>query len=271
MKVCIDKVVPIGKQVEAANLAQVQGNAADSVLMPDVLARLGGETMSAVLVTGKRWKPGQTITISFLSGSEALRARVRKYANRWLWDANLKFQWLGINGRGMIRIAFDEGGSWSYVGTDAMTIPRPRPTMNYGWLTEATPEDEARRVIVHEFGHMLGLGHEHSHPKGGIPWDREAAYAYYAQQGWSREDVDRQVFQRYAVTQTSFSRYDPRSIMHYAIPPELLTDPSKAVGWNTYRSGTDRSFIKAQYPKTITQAVGARARELVALAADATK
>jgi serralysin len=126
-------------------------------------------------------------------------------------------------------------------------------------------------VIVHEFGHMLGLGHEHSHPKGGIPWDREAAYAYYAQQGWSREDVDRQVFQRYAVTQTSFSRYDPRSIMHYAIPPELLTDPSKAVGWNTYRSGTDRSFIKAQYPKTITQAVGARARELVALAADATK
>jgi hypothetical protein len=75
MKVCIDKVVPIGKQVEAANLAQVQGNAADSVLMPDVLARLGGETMSAVLVTGKRWKPGQTITISFLSGSEALRAR----------------------------------------------------------------------------------------------------------------------------------------------------------------------------------------------------
>ncbi len=45
-----------------------------------------------------------------------------------------------------IRIDFLEGkGSWSFIGTDARLIQPPQPTMNYGWFTEDTEEDEILR------------------------------------------------------------------------------------------------------------------------------
>ena len=47
--------------------------------------------------------------------------------------------------------------------------------MNYGWLTPESAQDEVRRVVLHEFGHALGLIHEHQNPKGGgIEWNRDA-------------------------------------------------------------------------------------------------
>lgn len=268
-QVCVDRVLrpPLARQ--AAEVARLMGGGADPALLPDMLAAGLPHPEAAVMVTGKRWTSGQTISISFLSGSEALRARVRKYATRWLWDANLRFRWLGLGDAGTIRIDFRQGqGSWSYLGTDAVVVNKSEPTMNYGWIDENSPEEEVRRVVLHEFGHALALGHEHSHPEGGIPWDKEAAYAYYARQGWSREEVDYQVFKRYAVTQTNFSRYDPKSIMHYPISADLLTDASRAVGWNTYRSATDRAFVRRAYPRDAAS-MKRMAREAYMLAAAA--
>ncbi|MEZ4728379.1 MAG: hypothetical protein R3E79_14700 [Caldilineaceae bacterium] len=37
-------------------------------------------------------------------------------------------------------------GSWSYIGTDALGVPANEPTMNLGWLTRGTPNDEVQRV-----------------------------------------------------------------------------------------------------------------------------
>ena len=95
-----------------------------------------------------------------MNGSEKVRAKVMKYASQWTDYAK------GITLKetndftSEIRISFQSGGSWSYVGKDCIGIPYQEPTMNLGWLTETTDDNEFRRVVLHEFGHALGLIHE---------------------------------------------------------------------------------------------------------------
>lgn len=82
---------------------------------------------------------------------------------------------------------------------------------------------------------------------GKIPWDRPKVYAHYAQQGWSREDVDQNIFDVYDADLTNFSQFDPSSIMQYAVP-DSLTVGSFAIPWNTALSDEDRTFMRTQYP-----------------------
>ena len=48
--------------------------------------------------------------------------------------------------------------------------------MNYGWFDSETTDDEYRRVVLHEFGHALGLAHEHQSPGVAIPWNEQKVY-----------------------------------------------------------------------------------------------
>ena len=120
--------------------------------------------------------------------------------------------------------------------------------MNFGWLKLNTPNTEYNRVVVHEFGHALGCIHEHQSPAAGIPWDKEKAYKYYMEtQGWTKEDVDVNLFQLYDSKTTRASKFDPTSIMIYPIPKEL-TAGGFEVGWTMDLSDTDKSFIGKLYP-----------------------
>lgn len=204
--------------------------------------------------TAKFWKAGQTITIKFLAGSPFVREKVKQYASEWLKYANLKFEFVADDAPAMIRIDFKQGGSYSYLGTDNTLIPATDHTMNYGWLTDQSAEQEFSRVVVHEFGHMLGLIHEQAHPDVDIPWDKEKVYAYYAKQGWDKTQVDNQVFYRYSHEVTQYSAYDKLSIMHYAVPKEH-TIGGFEIKWNTALSETDKAFIARIYPKGNTPTV----------------
>lgn len=121
--------------------------------------------------------------------------------------------------------------------------------MNFGWLTPATPQDELQRVVLHEFGHALGLIHEHQSPAAEIPWDTEAVYNIYAgpPNFWSRAEVDRNILARYSRMESNYTDFDPDSIMLYPIPPEL-THGELVVGWNRTLSPTDRTGIRRFYP-----------------------
>lgn len=121
--------------------------------------------------------------------------------------------------------------------------------MNYGWFDDSTPDLEFSRTILHEFGHALGAIHEHQHPVAGIPWNRPVVYEYYKRtQGWSKADVDSQLFAKYNRTSLNMSAYDRKSIMHYPIDPALLLDAKAAVGWNLALSADDKAFMKKMYP-----------------------
>jgi hypothetical protein len=214
----------------------------------------------------KLWQNGRTLKVRFLDGSATVQDKVRAIAKEWEDVANLTLQFVP-SGTAEIRISFAEQGfSWSTVGTDALTVPRTQATMNYGWLEPDTALTEYQRVVRHEFGHALGMIHEHQNPDaaGKIPWDKPKVYAYYAQQGWSKADVDFNLFEVYDASTTNFTEFDPTSIMEYAIPEEL-TIGTYSVGWNTTLSAADIAFMRAQYPSTgsaaVELAVGAGATE----------
>ena len=198
----------------------------------------------------KLWENGRTLNVKFLDGNAAVQAKVATIAKEWEQIANLKLEFV-TSGNAQIRISFaEEGFSWSTVGTDALTVGSAKATMNYGWLEADTPLREYQRVVRHEFGHALGMIHEHQNPDalGKIPWDKPKVYAYYAQQGWDHDDVDSNIFAVYDEDTTNHTTFDPTSIMEYAVPDEL-TIGSFSIGWNTEFSAADVTFMKRQYPK----------------------
>jgi hypothetical protein len=190
------------------------------------------------------WTPGQTLRVKFIGGSEFVRSRVREYANVWTRFANIHFAFVD-QGDAEIVTTFEPGGSGSVIGRRAALATEP--TMNFGWFNDATSEAEFSRVVLHEFGHALGFAHEHQSPVGGVAWDFQRLYRYYAAMGWDRDMVDSNVVDRYAATRTNYSAYDPQSIMHYPVDPELTLN-HVGVGWNTELSYMDRVYAGRWYP-----------------------
>lgn len=196
-----------------------------------------------------RWTEGAGIRAVFLDGDLSLQERVKRVALTWFDYANLDLYFVTDAPRPDIWISFSQPGSWSYIGRDCLNVPPGEPTMNFGWLTPDSPDDEVSRVVLHEFGHALGCIHEHQNPAGGIPWNKPAVYAYYSgpPNHWSQALVDRNVFQAYDADLTVHSQVDPDSIMMYPIP-RSLTLGGFAVGLNTQLSPTDKQFIRKAYP-----------------------
>jgi hypothetical protein len=249
IKICTVRSVPDDKFVEAASKALEENpmNAPMRSLRNGIGIGSGGMLEMAVL-TEKRWSPGRTLRVKFLDGVPEVQQKVEHYAKQWADHANIGIQFVGSDEDAEIRISFLNSGSWSYLGTDALVINASEPTMNYGWLTPTTADDEYSRVVLHEFGHALACIHEHSHPEAGIPWDRDKVYEYYrVTNGWDRGTVDRNVLNRYTRDETNFSAYDPTSIMQYSVP-RALTVGGFEIGWNRVLSATDKSFIGTIYP-----------------------
>ncbi len=194
-----------------------------------------------------------TLRVRFLGGSSNVQSRIRQHVLQWSKVANIHFEFVSSEPSD-IRISFDpSSGSWSYVGRSSSYIAANRATMNFGWFTDRTSDTEIRRTTLHEFGHALGLSHEHQHPLAMIPWKREAVYDYYQRtQGWSRSEVDQNIFTRYSTGNTNYTHYDPLSIMHYYIPRSLVNGDWNPT-WNTILSVTDIDFIGTIYPRNTTE------------------
>jgi serralysin len=89
--------------------------------------------------------------------------------------------------------------------------------MNLGWLTinTSSSESEYRRVVLHEFGHALGLVHEHQNPNNNtIQWNKENVYAYYKQKfGWPKQVTYSNFFEKYTHNQMNSSNFDPLALL----------------------------------------------------------
>jgi hypothetical protein len=121
--------------------------------------------------------------------------------------------------------------------------------MNFGWLTPDSSDDEVRRVVLHEFGHALGLIHEHQNPSGGIQWNKDAVKRDLSgpPNNWPPDVIEHNMFELYKNSDTNYTKLDPGSIMMYPIPVSWTTN-GFSVGLNSDLSKTDESFIRQQYP-----------------------
>jgi serralysin len=208
------------------------------------------EATKAALVKSAKWNPGDIITVSFLDGIPAVQEKVKRAAKAWVAPgmANLILDFQNNNNTS-IRISFRHPGSWSTIGTEWRFVNHSEPTMNYGWLAENSTDEEVRSVVLHEFGHALGLLHEHQTPAGGINWNREEVIKDLSgpPNNWSVDTIEHNLFEPYAKEETNFTKVDGSSIMMYSIPAHWTTD-GFSVGENVDLSDTDKSFIREQYP-----------------------
>jgi hypothetical protein len=198
----------------------------------------------------KEWKNGRRLTVAFMGGNKLVKERIIRHAKIWMEHANIELVFGAKLSAANIRVAFDmKDGSWSFIGNDILSIPTNEATMNFGWLTPTLDDEEYSRVVLHEFGHSLGCIHEHERPDNGIPWDKQKVYAYYAEKdGWSKEEVDEQVFSKYDKDLIRSNKLDKKSIMMYPVPDEL-TIGKYQIGWNRSLSPADKKFISMLYPK----------------------
>jgi len=203
---------------------------------------IGGRTR-AISPVGKQWINGSTLRIRFLSGTAAQQTMVREIAPEWTRHANLNFEF-GDDPRAEIRVSFDANdGAWSYVGTDNAQIPLHAATLNLGWQDQG--------VILHEFGHMIGLAHEHQNPEGGIVWNEAEVIRDLSgpPNFWDEATIRHNVLDKYSVDQVHGTRFDEHSVMLYAFPDDWTANTG-ATAENESLSDLDRLFVAGEkmYP-----------------------
>jgi len=194
------------------------------------------------------WKNGQTIQISIIGGTLQQKEFVKFWANKWTEIVNLKFEWIDFTS-GQIRIGFKDDGSWSYVGTECLDVVGE--TMNFGWIDDDIRNNDGSTVL-HEFGHALGLHHEHQNPDGGIKWNRNAVIKALSgpPNYWTLDMIEWNVLSKVG-GETQYTKFDPESIMLYSFPKEWTLDNFQAKN-NKVISKTDADFLSKIYPKTVT-------------------
>lgn len=212
----------------------------------------------------KLWPKGSEITISFVGNPSRIKISdsdssedplqteiknmdfkeaIKKIVNDRIQPlVNLKFVFVPDNTpSALIRIDFDPNkGSWSLLGTDCK-YEKNSPTMNFAWFDVGT--------VLHEFGHALGMIHEHQNPRNSkINWDKEKVYAWAKEtQGWSKEETDDNILNAYNIDYINGSDFDPLSVMLYFFPGSLTTD-NKGTQQNLRFSATDVLWISKMYP-----------------------
>ncbi len=221
----------------------------DRILPQDLHRPLAGRMMAlsvgptrAAFEIAKLWPNGTVLSFRFLGGTSAQHDQVKQFAPQWTDHANLKFVF-DNSPTAQIRITFADDGAWSYIGKDALGIPANQATMNFGWLDEG--------VILHEFGHMLGMIHEHQNPRANpIQWNKPVVNAALAgpPNNWDPATIQHNLYDKYEVSQINGSDFDAVSVMLYSFPASWTlngfhTDPNENL------SGLDKTFAGLVYPK----------------------
>ncbi|HEY7028068.1 MAG TPA: M12 family metallopeptidase [Gemmatimonadales bacterium] len=141
-KVCMDRILP-------RNLMRNRPT-----------TRTRGGRVRAINPINTAWVNGSTLHVRSMGGTPTEQATARTQAAWWTQVANLKIEFDNAP-NAEIRVSFDPGdGAWSYIGTENRSIPLNEATMNLGFLDGGT--------AGHEFGHAIGLAHEHQNPAGGM-------------------------------------------------------------------------------------------------------
>ena len=253
--VCTPKLLPRHKWESAAKIAtQINPvNHPPVERLVRVVAGFSPTPEHISVLTTKYWGvAGLHLTVGFLDNPPAdLRARILSHMNAWSRTANVTF--VESKAEPKVRIARQggqQGGYWSYLGTDILSIDRNQPTMNLEAFTMNTPESEFHRVVRHETGHTMGFPHEHMRRELVNEIDPDKAIAYFgATQGWSPAEVRQQVLT--PIEESSLrgtAHADPDSIMCYQIPGSITKDGKSIIGGLDI-DRQDFAFAALIYPK----------------------
>lgn len=180
----------------------------------------------------------------------AVRAAFKTWKNLGI---GLEFEEVQNPNDAEVRIGFQRGGSWSYVGRDSIDVAgsSSQRTMNFGWdLTTPYGKDTA----LHEIGHALGFPHEHQNPNAGIVWDVDAVNDYFSgpPNNWDERKIHHNIIRKISTAEVVGTDWDKDSIMHYRFGKGLIKVPTeykdKALIPRPGLSDTDKAEVRKFYP-----------------------
>jgi len=252
-----------------------------------------------VILKTDEWTPATKITVAFNGGNPRLHALIERIASEWSQYGNIQFDF-GRDASGHyrswstkdldyaadVRVGFQEKGFWSAIGKDSINPDLNQPgtqTMNFEGFDRSLPYEFAGH-IRHEFGHALGLEHEHQSPLVACDfrWNDDAGYVKTADQfgqfvvdkqgrhpgiytvfggppnNWSKAQTDFNLRQLTSLKDTPVSAYgiggfDKLSIMKYYYDESLFLSGKNSQcyspGVNYDFSAEDEKRIALYYPK----------------------
>jgi hypothetical protein len=164
----------------------------------------------------KRWKRGQTLLIYFVNGDQNQCKKFKEIADLWIIGTSLKLETTSnihlSNIRAWIGLTDGKRKNSSEIGIDSMD-PRlkEKPTLRVSEVTED--------MVLHEFGHALGLVHEHAHPGVNIEWNKDQVYSDLKESdNWEPGYIDQWVFEKFdSSKQEVITSFDSLSVMMYPI------------------------------------------------------
>jgi Astacin (Peptidase family M12A) len=200
----------------------------------------------AVIDLDQKWE-NPIIKVFFKDISdEAVITKTLLIANKWS-VANIKFIREHDENISQIRISYrcPNDGYKSLIGKEADEADHSGlPTL---WLNDLDkkPDSIFNRVVLHEFGHALGLFHEMQNPNFNLIWDSSVVYRYFQKnEHWTKSQVDNNIFVKRNASK--YSKFDRESIMIYAIP-DSFTKNRIAINWPNKLSKIDIENIKQVY------------------------
>lgn len=169
------------------------------------------------------WDLGSTLRVGFSGGEAWQHQLVEQTAQEWCHWANITFDFSTYRQYGLVQNTYDiivgfipGRGCWSKIGTDSRKAARKlEASMNLDALRHQIRPEVQRRKILHEFGHALGLIHQHQNKVGNsyeeVAWNANAIYARYGGPGkWSQAKIDHNIFKKFAVDSDKVDRHAAR-------------------------------------------------------------
>ena len=189
----------------------------------------------------KGFKGGQVVKLAFIGDVDKAKYVLDVLKNHAFPFINLKFQ-VGRTGDSVVTIKTNSTeGPTANISGNTTGIGTKTPVISLYKLNQG--------VILHEFGHAMGMYHEHQNPAPNNPivWDKSQVYAYYVdKQHWKKENVDSQIINRRDKAKSMYTPWDPNSIMNYTIRTGLTEAPVQTFLGQDYSDG-DKAWFKLKY------------------------
>jgi serralysin len=211
------------------------------------------------------------VKVCFFGGNQETRARIARIALEWKQAApgvpldfgDVKNPRLCKAGEvNHVRVGFhnpEAAGYWSLMGKASVVIAdQGEQSLNLEEFdTNPPPPEIFRQTVLHEFGHALGLGHEHQHfasqCDSEFNWPEIYKNLKQPPNGWDKEQVDAQMR---AINTPDYlgTEYDERSIMKYWFPPEYYKGGRRSTCYSPINfdlSEGDKNLMRSLYPDDI--------------------